>query len=207
MEQIVRELFVKDLLNKYGESFCYHIYNTKNDVSNKFYRDVFEGYQWNLDDILKPIPGYEELYSVSWHGTVYSHKRKKVITPCGGNSNYQVVCVKHPTGIFKTEYVHRLVAKAWVHNPDPEVFTEVNHKNEKKDFNWASNLEWCTRSYNLQYSKVGVRNRKKVYCYETDKEYESITEAAIELRCNANAITSVCKGKQKSTKGYRFKYV
>lgn len=205
MEQIVREGSAKYLLDRYGESLCYHIYNTKNDVSYDYYRTVFEGYQWNLDEILRPIPGYEGLYSVSWHGTVYSHKRNKVITPCGGNSNYQVVCIKNPSGIFKTEYVHRLVAKAWVPNPDN--LPEVNHKNEKKDFNWASNLEWCTRSYNIRYSNIGTRNKKEVYCLETDTVYDSLTQASRELGVQASNISLVCKGKLKSTGGYRFKYV
>ena len=53
--------------------------------------------------------------------------------------------------------VHRLVAMAFIDNPDPNIFTEVNHKDENKTNNNVDNLEWCTHLYNLNY---GTRNLK-----------------------------------------------
>ena len=51
----------------------------------------------------------------------------------------------------KTVSVHRLVAMAFVNNPNPDKYKEVNHIDENKLNNNADNLEWCTRSYNQKY--------------------------------------------------------
>ena len=53
--------------------------------------------------------------------------------------------------------VHRLVAMAFIDNPDPNTYTEINHKDENKTNNNVNNLEWCTHLYNLNY---GTRNLK-----------------------------------------------
>ena len=48
--------------------------------------------------------------------------------------------------------VHRAVLESFTQNPNPEIYTEVNHKDENKLNNRLSNLEWCTKSYNQRYS-------------------------------------------------------
>jgi group I intron endonuclease len=57
---------------------------------------------------------------------------------------------------------------------------------------------------------VGIKNAnaKQIYCYETNKIYQTITEAANELNISISAISKCCKGlcKQNCTKGYHFKY-
>lgn len=54
-------------------------------------------------------------------------------------------------GKSKIASVHRLVAIAFVDNPCPDEFKEVNHIDENKMNNNADNLEWCNRSYNQKY--------------------------------------------------------
>lgn len=54
--------------------------------------------------------------------------------------------------------VHRLVAMAFIDNPDPNTYTEINHKDENKTNNNVNNLEWCTHIYNLNY---GTRKLKQ----------------------------------------------
>ncbi len=55
------------------------------------------------------------------------------------------------------ELVHRLVAKAFI--PNPNNYPCVNHKDENKSNNHADNLEWCTYKYNVQYSLKRRKNR------------------------------------------------
>lgn len=54
-------------------------------------------------------------------------------------------------GKSHSKTIHRLVATYFVPNPNPDVFTEVNHKDENRLNNRADNLEWCSRKYNMDY--------------------------------------------------------
>lgn len=110
----------------------------------------------------KSIEGYEGLYEISNLGRVRSHDRvsngkirkgrmlKQVIT---GGGYYHVCLSKN--GVFKQCRVHRLVATAFVPNPDAK--ETVNHINEDKLDNRACNLEWLTLSENVRY---GTRSRR-----------------------------------------------
>lgn len=81
-------------------------------------------------------------------------------------------------------YVHRLVADAFVPNPDG--LDEVNHKDENKANNRADNLEWCTHAYNMNYGTCRRRISESmagqgvvgVTCVETGEEFPSLTGAA-----------------------------
>lgn len=63
-------------------------------------------------------------------------------------------------GICKEFYVHRLVAEAFIPNPDG--LPMVNHKDEDKTNNFAENLEWCTNEYNVNYGTAKERRAKKI---------------------------------------------
>ena len=73
----------------------------------------------------------------------------------------------------KTCRVHRLVAEAFI--PNPNNLPEVNHKSEVKTENSASNLEWCDTTYNINYGSRNERVReslsKPVVCVETGQVY------------------------------------
>ena len=105
--------------------------------------------------ILKDIPGLEGSYQASNDGHIYSVRSKKFLKE-SGNEDYRIVTICCPN-LVKDEYVHRLVALAFCYNPDPEHFKEINHKDECKFNNKPENLEWCDRSYNLNY---GTRNQR-----------------------------------------------
>ena len=105
----------------------------------------------------RPIDGYGGLYQVSDLGRVRSKKygRWKVLRPRKTNKGYLTV------GLFKdgkknTVSVHRLVADAFIENENL-LNTEINHKDENKENNRVSNLEWCDRSYNLTYNNLHHR--------------------------------------------------
>ena len=96
-------------------------------------------------------------YLISNRGEVFSITSNKVLR-VGINKGYaKVVLCNSATGNNKTIEVHRLVAKAFVNNPNPNEFVQVNHKDENTLNNNANNLEWCTAKYNSNY---GNRNKK-----------------------------------------------
>lgn len=153
---------------------------------------------------MRDIPGYEGLYAVTSCGKVWSHRSNRFLKPAGGKGNYQMILLQ-VNGKRKYEYVHRLVAMAYI--PNPHNYPEVNHMDEVRDHNWYLNLEWCTRAYNLNYGTRLEQIRTPVMCEETGKTYTSIQQAARELNVNAGDVWGVAQGKIKQAKGYHFRYV
>ena len=113
----------------------------------------------------------------------------------------------------KNYKVHRLVAKTFIPNSDPENLTEVNHKDGNKFNNKVENLEWCTSSENsihaLETNLTTVRKRA-VICLDTEdniiKQYETILDAAKELNLRTSSICDVCANRRKTAGGYKGKY-
>ena len=99
----------------------------------------------------KDIEGYENEYQVSNLGRVKSLK-SNIIMKQNLNKKYNRYSIMlWKNGKSKRFWVARLVAKAFVFNPNPDIFTQVNHKDEKKTNNNSDNLEWCTVEYNNTY--------------------------------------------------------
>lgn len=123
-------------------------------------------------------------------------------------------------GKCHTCYVHRLVGKAFVPNPDPEHNTELNHKNQIKTDNRKENLEWCDRKYQMNYADIKERisetmtnhplHSKPVEQYTLDmvfiKEYPSVMEAERQTGISHTKIVLVCQGKRKKAGGYIWRY-
>ena len=90
-------------------------------------------------------------YAVTETGDVISIRKGIVLKTCSANTGgYETVMLGRKGGI---RYVHRLVAEAFIPNPDN--LPDVNHINEDKSDNRVENLEWCTRQYNVEYSQAG----------------------------------------------------
>lgn len=114
------------------------------------------------NEIWKDIEGYGGLYQVSNTGLVkrmYSktYKYPRLLKQ-SERSGYLCVDLSKD-GFSKTKSVHRLVAEAFVSNP--QKYKIVNHKDENKKNNNADNLEWCDIKYNSLYSLNRHPERKK----------------------------------------------
>ena len=95
--------------------------------------------------------------------------------------------------------VHRLVAEAFVANPDN--LPMINHKDEDKLNNLASNLEWCDNTYNSQYP-----NDLGVYCFDLDKYFKSASEASVHTGVCRTSIVKCCNHKLQRAGGMLWCY-
>lgn len=113
----------------------------------------------------KAIEGFEGRYEISNFGNVkslhsYGGNKCRIMKPGERSDGYLHIGLSK-NGISKHYTVHRLVAKAFIPNPDN--LEMINHKDENRANNRVDNLEWCTRSYNQIYSMNIHPERKQVF--------------------------------------------
>ena len=107
-----------------------------------------------MTEIWKNIEGYEGKYQVSNLGRVKSMiGQEKVLHPKKHRNGHLQIGL-HKDKKRKTMYIHRLVAQAFIPNPDN--LPCVNHKDENPNNNNVDNLEWCTQKYNCNYGAAGA---------------------------------------------------
>lgn len=164
-------------------------------------------------EVWKDIKGYEGLYQVSNLGRVRSlnyNKTKTVRTlKLTSNAKGYLQLILHKNGKISSRKVHRLVAEAFI--PNPEELPQVNHKDENKTNNCVDNLEWCTNYYNAWYGtkidKMRKKRSKPILCVETGVIYPCIMEIERQLGIPNTNITACCKGRRKTAGGYHWKIV
>jgi hypothetical protein len=182
-----------------------------------------------MENNWKKIDGFDHYY-INTVGEVYSEKTNRLLTPHLKNGYIFITLrtmVKDDVYTSKNYRVHRLVAKAFIDNPDNK--PQVNHINADKRDNRVENLEWCTMEENIQHSKDlklsrpgGILNKPKEVIRinpldGTIKEYGSIQLAvkdlfideqlsAQKLAGKTKGIRRVLNGLTRSHKGYIFKY-
>lgn len=159
-------------------------------------------------EIYKDIQGYEG-YQVSNHGNVKSlgngkSRKEKILKPFNNTKGYLQVTLCRE-GKQKQHLVHRLVAQAFI--PNPQNLPQVNHRDENKTNNNVENLEWCDCVYNINYGTRTEKTSKQVICLETGKVYPSTNEVERQLGFANQYISAVCTGKYKQAYGYHWEYV
>ena len=113
----------------------------------------------NVNIIWKSIQGYEHLYEVSTQGEIRAKKTQKILKPFLRNGGYKTVTLCK-NGIKKHYAIHRLVALAFIPNPNNKPM--VNHIDGCKLTNTTCNLEWVTCSENhLHAYRIGLKDPLK----------------------------------------------
>lgn len=161
--------------------------NLKNTEARHKLKDMIN----NKQESWKNIKGYETFYKISSLGRVKSLAKtitrkdgevknlsEKIIKPFLTKKGYkQIVLTKE--GTKKKHYIHRLVAQAFI--PNPNNLPEVNHINEDKLDNDVVNLEWLSRIDNMRHGTVQARRAEKA-------------KKTVEVLDSAGTVLEVCRG-------------
>lgn len=146
----------------------------------------------------KPICGYEGFYEISNYGRVksldYNRTKQEKILRQGKNKYGYLMVVLYKEGKGKTIKVHRLVAQAFI--PNPNNFRCVNHKDENKTNNCVDNLEWCDHKYNLNYKNTQARRVASTDFKAFQARRVASTDWKSVGRKNAEKLTNGVRSKQ-----------
>ena len=112
-----------------------------------------------MNEIWKPVKGFAGLYEVSNKGNVrslkwYGGSKVRELSQAENKKGYRQVNLCNGKGNMR--YVHRLVAEAFI--PNPNNLPCINHKDENPRNNCVENLEWCDQKYNCNYGHHNERN-------------------------------------------------
>ena len=183
-----------------------------------------------MQEIWKDVVGYEGLYQVSNLGHIKSigrksnHKNTIIMKPFISGNRYFSVYL-HKNNNSKRTFVHRIVALAFIPNPENKPY--VNHINGNRFDNCVSNLEWCTSQENNSHAVrtglnkgyshwngiTGENNPHSIPVFQIDKNnnivntFCSAREASNITGISRRMISNCCNGTKKSAGGYFWKFV
>lgn len=195
-------------------------------TNEEFIKSIsLEGEKW------KDVVGYEGCYVVSNFGRVASLLRnvkhsnsvnktihQRIMSLKTRKNGYISVCL-YNNGEGKDCLVHRVVAKAFI--PNPENKPQIDHIDRNRSNNNASNLRWCTGSENMSnpltkpFLKQINKGRKRSYAYHPVVALKNDTivymfEKLMDCQnygFNYTVVSSICSGRRKTHKGYTFMYL
>jgi hypothetical protein len=166
-------------------------------------------------EVWKDIKGYEGLYQVSNLGNVRSYHSGKwrLLTNVINSQGYKQYLL-HKNGKRKNMRGNRLVAEAFIPNPDN--LPLVNHKDENRSNDCVDNLEWCTSEYNNNYGAARERtslnhSRNRPVCMfnvngDFIREFYNINDAAKFVDGVHTCILRCCRNEVFCYKGYIWRY-
>ncbi|MBR4544349.1 MAG: HNH endonuclease [Lachnospiraceae bacterium] len=176
---------------------------------------------------MKLMSLFDGNYTIYDDGRLYSERRKRFIKPNHDKHGYLYYVISI-NGKRSTHKAHRLVAKAFIPNPDKK--DTVNHKNGIRDDNRVQNLEWATpkeqqhdpltrkkfldrviKTDYLKMSKLATEKKKKTtYVYDMNGNllytFASLVQCCKELNINPSHASQCANGQRNSTSGYVVKY-
>lgn len=170
----------------------------------------------------KEVVGLEDYYMVSDTGKVFSIRSNRLLTTNVPDKDGYIRIDLTIDGKTYKKAVHRLVAEAFIPNPDN--LPCVNHKDEIPWHNEVENLEWCTYKYNSNYGacierrventayKTGADNHNSRTVYQFDMQgnlvdtFASAGEASRKTGLDAKTIAKAARGELKKYANYVWKY-
>lgn len=161
---------------------------------------------------IKPIRGSNR-YFVTDAGEVLNSRGRQLRPHLNQKTGYHQVGLRLRPKESKTYRVHRLVAEAFVPNPDPKRLKEVNHIDGNKQNNQAVNLEWVDKRGNAVHAyQLGLRRTKAVAAYAKNgalcATFASVKDAMVFCGVSYNAGISNClRGKTATAYGYVWRYI
>lgn len=185
-----------------------------------------------MEEAWKDVKGYEGYYQVSSLGRVRSldrvvsrclymvHVAGRIMDQRANTNGYMRVALSR-NGVCKYEFVHRLVATAFVENPNS--YGYVDHIDSDRLNNCASNLAWCTQGDNIHFAyergrrphvhlsqeaieSLSAANRRQVI-RDDGKVYKSVGDAADDIGVTGAMVSHVLNGRAKTAHGHSFAYV
>lgn len=153
---------------------------------------------------MKDIEGFEELYAVTSCGKVWSYKSKKFLKPDTNERGYQRITLSKQ-GKIKRFLVHRLVAQAYI--PNPNNCDTVDHIDGCPAHNYIKNLQWMALKDNVIKGNKGLKNAaKKIRCIETGEIFVSLSSAAKSINRVSSAISQAIDRKGTSG-GFHWEWI
>ena len=141
----------------------------------------------------RPVKDYEGLYEVSNHGRVRRIKKwdghSKFFQCCeirrATDNGYGYLIISLSKQHKKqNHYVHRMVAEAFIENPNR--YPQVNHLDYNTKNNFADNLEWCTAKQNTQYSNIHMHKPRENSKTNSGERYITYRESNGRYRVTVN---------------------
>lgn len=175
------------------------------------------------EEVWKDISGFEGLYKVSNLGKVFSCVRNKIMKLDISRAGYHSVRL-YKEREYSHPYVHRLVAQAFIPNPDNK--EQVDHINTIRTDNNVENLRWVTVTENINNpvtlgkhigskrspetiarQRLAQKTMRPVLCVDTNERFNSLGEAARAKNVFYTNIRKVCEGLRHTAGGLKWEYL